>query len=107
MSKVNTRSKAKLQELMGQKPQPQMELTEAEKINFSILAEKSQQLQAEFNRVGIAIAGLVGQIVTSRGLDPKRFGVNLGVGKILPLEPAAQAPPVVQPSEDGAEEPEE
>lgn len=67
-------------------PMPKMELTEAEKINFTILLEKANQLQVDFQKVNIAIAGLVGQIVQSRGLDTTKFGVNLAAGRILPIE---------------------
>lgn len=89
--RVNVRDRVKMEQLTGKTPQ--MELSEAETINFKILVEKSQQLQAEFNQVQKAIAGLVGQIITSRGLNPKKFGVNLAAGRILPLEPIVLSTP--------------
>jgi len=71
-----------------------MDLTEVEKVSFGIVVDRFNQLQQEVQKVNQAIAGMVSNIVLLRGLDPKRFGVNLGVGKILLLE---------EPSKNGAE----
>ncbi|KKK91843.1 hypothetical protein LCGC14_2708880 [marine sediment metagenome] len=103
MSKANAKTKVRMEEVMGRKSKPQMEITEAEKINFSILMERSQQLKAEFDKVGIAIAGLEGQIVISRGLDPQKYGVNLAAGMILSTEQPAMAR---EPGKNGQDEPE-
>ena len=94
--KVNAGEKlVKMEELMGK--EADMLLNDAEKINLSILLEKAQEIQAQFERVQTAIQGLVRQVVTLRGLDPAKYGMNLAAGRILPLE-------AVDSRKDGNEE---
>lgn len=75
--------KVKLQDLVAQ---PQMELTAVEKVTFGIVLEKVTYLQTELQKAQLALSGLITQAVQGRGLDVKKFGVNLGVGKILPVD---------------------
>ena len=93
--------KLKIDALMRQQQElaQRMMLTEAEKIQMTVLLQRAQELQAQFNQVNIGLSGLVAQIVTSRKLNPKIYGVNLAAGRILPLDQP-------QPGGDG-ESPEE
>ena len=75
----------KLGDLTG-KPATNMELTEVEKTTFGIVLERLNQLQTDFQKVQVAVSGMVDQSVKMRGLDPKKFGVNLAAGKILPID---------------------
>ena len=61
-------------------------LSEAEKVQLVVLIEKVNTLQAQLQQVQLGLSGLIGSIVGQRGLDPKKFGVNLAAGKILPID---------------------
>lgn len=78
----------KAKELFRQ-PLLTMELTEVEKISCGIVVEKYNTLQAEFQKVSLALKGMVSNIVQSRGMDPSKFGVNLALGRILSIESPA------------------
>ena len=62
------------------------QLTETERVQVTVLIEKQNELQAQVELVGRAVSSLILTIVSSRGLDPKKYGVNVGQGKVLPLE---------------------
>jgi hypothetical protein len=90
MTKVNAKDKTKLQDLAklrdnggGQADYP---LTDGEKVQMAIMLEKVNGLQAQLNQASQATADLISSIVKARGLDPKKFGVNLAAGKILPTD---------------------
>ena len=73
----------------GDGQHPDYPLTEAEKIQVAVLIEKMNTLQAQIQQVQVGLSGLITSIVELRGLDPKKFGVNLAAGKILPVDAPA------------------
>ncbi len=88
-----------LEKLRERQEDPKMLLTEAEKCNLDVLLVKQQELQQQLNKLAIALSGFIAQTVTSRGLNPKDWGVNLGAGRILPVN--AQIP--AMPKDGGSE----
>ena len=91
-AKVNAAgSKGKFEDLMGS---PNMELTGNEKAVLEILIANVQRLDVERQKAGNALSHVITTIVTERKLDTRKFGVNLGVGRILPVNE--------QPGPDGA-----
>lgn len=69
-----------------------VDLTDAEKVTFGILFERSNTLQQQVQQCQMALSANIRQAVELRGLDPQKFGVNLGVGKILPVDKPALLP---------------
>ena len=63
-----------------------MLLTDAEKAGLSILIEKQGQVEMELQKSRLALSGMIAQVVQARGLDVRKFGVNLGAGRILPID---------------------
>lgn len=61
-------------------------LTEGEKVQVGVMLERLNTLQAQLDQVRRATADLISSIVVARGLDPQKFGVNLAVGRILPVD---------------------
>jgi agmatine/peptidylarginine deiminase len=58
-------------------------LTEAEKVQVSVMIEKVMALQNQLRDTQVALSSLIESIVWARNLDPAFFGVNLAAGKIL------------------------
>lgn len=92
MSKrTNAKNRLKVEQVMARRNDGDKEigselLTEAEKVQMSVLLEKLADLQSQSEQVRRAISALIVSIVSARGLDPKRYGVNVGQGKVLPLD---------------------
>ena len=61
-------------------------LTEGEKVQVAVMVERLNNLQAQLDQMKRATADLITSIVSARGLDPQKYGVNLAVGKVLPIE---------------------
>lgn len=61
-------------------------LTEGERVQMSVMLEKLESLHSQAELVKRAFSELITTIVSSRGLDPQQYGVNIGQGEILPLE---------------------
>jgi hypothetical protein len=78
---------------------PKMLLTDVEKYTLELLIVKQQELQQQMNKIAVALSGTISQAVTSRGLNPKNWGVNLGVGKVLPID----AQPIAVPKDGGSD----
>ena len=74
--------------MAGKSLLPSFDLTEAELICFNLMIERATMLQPQFNKVNAAISDLIVKTLQQRGLDTKKYGVNLGQQKILLLEPA-------------------
>ena len=83
---------------------PDTLLTDAEKITLGVLIDKANQLQQELQRIQVALSGTINDIVVKRGLNPIKYGVNLAVGRILPVTQQGPPPPVKIPGGDGKEE---
>lgn len=97
MGKANAKNrKLKLPDILrrggdGKKPIGDFPLTEAEKIQLGLLFERIGNLEAQLQQYRGALGDLINTVVSKRGLDTKKFGVNLGVGRILPMgEPVKQ-----------------
>ena len=69
-----------------------MLLTDAEKAGLSILIEKQGQVEMELQKCRLALSGMITQVVQARGLDVRKFGINLGAGRILPIDGQQGAP---------------
>jgi len=102
-SKVNAMQKVDIGTLArrgnGAKEQMSDVLTEGEKVQVSIMMERLNLLQAQLEQVKMATAELITSIVTARGLDPHKYGVNLAAGRILPVEPPQPQPAEGPPPE--------
>ncbi len=77
-----------------------MLLTDAEKAGLSILIEKQGQVEAELQKCRIALSGMIAQVVQARGLDVRKFGVNLGAGRILPIDHQQEGVPAEETKEE-------
>ena len=70
----------------GSKEQMTDVLTEGEKVQMAVMIERLNNLQAQLDQIRRATADLITSIVTVRGLDPQKYGVNLAAGRVLPTE---------------------
>lgn len=91
MAKLNTeKGKVGIEALArrkdGGKEQMSDVLTEGEKVQMAVMVERLNNLQAQLDQIRRATADLITSIVTARGLDPQKYGVNLAAGRILPVE---------------------
>lgn len=68
-------------------------LTEGEKVQMAVMLERLNLLQAQLDQIRRATSDLINTIVTSRGLDTQKYGVNLAVGRILPIDPVKAVEP--------------
>jgi len=88
-SKVNTMQKVDIETLArrkdGSKEQPSYVLTEGEKVQLSVLFERLNLLNAQLEQIRQGTSELITSIVKARGLDTKKYGVNLAAGRILPV----------------------
>ena len=72
-------------------------LTEGEKVQMAVMLERLHTIQAQLDQIRMGTSDLINSIVTSRGLDPQKYGVNLAAGRILPIDTVM---PVVEPIEE-------
>lgn len=79
----------------GDREQVSDTLTAGEKVQVAVMVEKLNGLQTQLAQIQGATSELITTIVVSRGLDPKKYGVNLAAGKILPVGPVAPVAPEV------------
>jgi len=89
--KVNAKSaKVRVEELAqhgdGKKELLPDILTEGEKVQVAIMFERLNALQAQLGQVRNACSELITTIVVARGFDPKKYGVNLAAGRVLPVD---------------------
>ena len=100
-SGVNANRKVTIEELArrgnGSKGQVSDVLTEGEKVQMAVMLEKLNLLQAQLSQIQMGTSDLINTIVTSRGLDPQKYGVNLAAGRILPIDTVM---PVVESIEE-------
>ena len=89
MEKVNAGHKVGIEELArrgdGKKEQMSDVLTEGEKVQVAVMMERLNLLQTQLDQIKRATADLITSIVTARGLDPQKYGVNLAAGRVLPV----------------------
>jgi len=101
MGKTNAKHKLKMPHLFksggdGKKPTGDFPLTEAEKIQLGLLFERIGNLESQLQQYKGALGDLINTVVSKRGLDVKKYGVNLGVGRILPMAESVKQEPVKQ-----------
>ena len=81
-------------------------LTDGEKVQMAVMLEKLQIVETQAKQVRLGLSELITSIVRQRGLDPMKFGVNLGAGRILPIgkDGQGQEPPKAEAKVEAEEE---
>ena len=82
-----TKGMVKAGEIFGGHPQVSDDLTPSERVQMTIMFDRLNLLNAQLREVDLATRELIRSIVTARGKNPEKFGVNLAAGKILPVQP--------------------
>ena len=85
------------------KDQPQeFPMSEGEKTQGAILMNEVNQRRVAADQATQAFSEWITMIVRTRGLDPAKWGVNFGLGKILPMlkeEKPEETPPAPPPTD--------